>query len=379
MKTAVIVIIGAILVLGLLVGSFGCASPAPSPTPTSTPSPTPTTLVPSPSPSPKPTSPTPAPSPTQSQVIEWDFQTDYPLAEMAGRRMGAETAKWLEEITEGQLKIKVWDKGAFAATTESFEALRKGVFEALYTYGEYHSQKVPEVSMINLPLLVESAWEAWDMEYQRGANKILSDVYAKNGIKVFFNATNQQYNYGLTFVAQSIKDLKGKKIRAVGPYATLTTKLGGAPVNIPAGEIFMGLQTGVIDGYIQGIAGAKSAGTLALTRSYLFPTLSPIPNCVTGINMDAWNKLPANLQQRIERNWPLRGLEIAAQYTVEELHEVSIMEKEYKAKPVYLSAEDMKELRRISQEIWQEAATKSPECKQLYDIAVQMLKDYGRL
>lgn len=365
-KTLLIVVV--ILLASLLIGCTETVAPSTSvPTTTSTSTTSPISIQ------------TPLPSPTQAQVIQWNLQTDYPLSEAFGKRGGAETAKWLEEITDGQLKVKVWDKDAFASTSESYEALRKGVFDALNTYGEYHSKKVPEVSMINLPLLVESAWEAWDMQYQRGANKILRDTYAKNGIKVFFISTNQQYNYGLSFAATGIKDLKGKKIRAVGPYATLTTKLGGSPVNIPAGEIYMGLQTGVVDGYIQGIAGAKSAGTLALTRSYFLPTLSPIPNCVFAVNMDAWNKLPDILQQRIERNWPLRGLEVAAQFTIDEMREMSVMEQTYKAKPVRLSNEDMTELRRISQEIWVEYAKATPECKQIYDIAIQMLKDYGRM
>jgi TRAP-type C4-dicarboxylate transport system substrate-binding protein len=71
---------------------------------------------------------------------------------------------------------------------------------------------------------------------------------AKHNIVVLFNTSSPPYNLLCTDDrVESLADVAGLRIRAVGSFGPLAAHLGGTPVNITYGEVFEALQRGQID------------------------------------------------------------------------------------------------------------------------------------
>ena len=96
------------------------------------------------------------------------------------------------------------------------------------------------------------------------------------------------------------EDFKGLKLRGYGELPSETIKaLGAAPVSMGAGEVYMALQRGTIDGQTSGTTAMFDRKMYEVTK-YLTMTNHAFPEFVTAINLKAWNKLSADQKKIIE-------------------------------------------------------------------------------
>ena len=96
-----------------------------------------------------------------------------------------------------------------------------------------------------------------------------------------------------------LSDLKGMKVRVYDQsLAKFIEKLGGIPVTISFGETQQALERGVTDCAITGPSSANSAGWPEVT-SHFMPIGFQIALNAYAINLEKWNKLPADQQTKI--------------------------------------------------------------------------------
>jgi len=96
-----------------------------------------------------------------------------------------------------------------------------------------------------------------------------------------------------------LADLKGKKVRVYdASLAKFIEKMGGIPVTIPFGETQQALERGVTDCAITGPSSANSAGWPEVTTHFM-PIGFQIALNAYAMNLDKWNKLPADQKTRI--------------------------------------------------------------------------------
>ena len=94
------------------------------------------------------------------------------------------------------------------------------------------------------------------------------------------------------------EDVKGMKVGAAGAMAELINEIGGTAVNIPAPDAYMSLKTGVIDAQLASFSQLYVYKLWEVTDYHLnygfgrvfFPII---------MNKDAWNSLPADIQNLI--------------------------------------------------------------------------------
>jgi len=95
---------------------------------------------------------------------------------------------------------------------------------------------------------------------------------------------------------RSIADIKGKKIGATGMNANLMKALGAVPVVVAATETYSALERKTIDGAMANPtygATYKWEAVCPYYYNYLFGCGLPF----VAINIDSWNKIPADIQQ----------------------------------------------------------------------------------
>ncbi|MDH3304019.1 MAG: TRAP transporter substrate-binding protein [Gammaproteobacteria bacterium] len=252
------------------------------------------------------------------QTFEWSCVTSWP-PKFPGLGMAPENlAARVEAASAGRLKIKIYGGGELVPPFEVFDAVSRGTVEMGHGASYYHKGKVDAAQfftaipfgMTNLEL---NAWL-----YYGGGMALWHELYAPFNL-VPFPTGNTGVQMGGWFNKEinSVNDLKGLKMRIPGLGGEVLRRAGGTPVTLPGSEIFTALQTGAIDATEWvGPYNDASFGLHKAARYYYYPGWQePGPGLETIINRDAWNSLPADLQEIVSTTCQAITTDMAAEYT----------------------------------------------------------------
>jgi TRAP-type C4-dicarboxylate transport system substrate-binding protein len=162
--------------------------------------------------------------------------------------------------------------------------------------------------VIQLPITGEASNETmakafWEL-YKKGYfDKDFRDV------KILWVATTNPYDYHMgRATVRTFEDMKGKKIRASGAVHTEIVKaLGSVPVGMPAPDIYVSLEKGVIDGAYVTWSFIKAFRTEPVTKS-LYSVNCGGFNFAIVMNKNFYDRLPADIKAVID--------DISPKYTV---------------------------------------------------------------
>ena len=234
----------------------------------------------------------------QPEVLEWNLAAtlaeDHPMTVALNAFADA-----LSEKTDGRVQIKVYPNMMLGNETEQVEMARAGtaamVVGGLSTLAVYDDA----LSVYSLPYIFRSYDDC---------EKYLSDSeYADEIWESFRQLTN------LRFVAlelngarclstknvqvQSVKDLSGVKIRCMDAplWQDVFTAFGAVPVPIAFTELYVALQTGVVEGQDNPI-NVSYAQKFYEVQKNIYKTEHNYNTTFVLINDDCWNQLTADEQ-----------------------------------------------------------------------------------
>jgi TRAP-type C4-dicarboxylate transport system substrate-binding protein len=98
---------------------------------------------------------------------------------------------------------------------------------------------------------------------------------------------------------KNLDDLKGLQLRASGGVAEVLKVLGATPVGMPQSETPEALQKGVVKGAASSLETLKDFKFAELCR-YVTILNGPIYPFAVVMNLDAWKKLPPDVQKVME-------------------------------------------------------------------------------
>ncbi|MBW2063487.1 MAG: TRAP transporter substrate-binding protein [Deltaproteobacteria bacterium] len=210
-------------------------------------------------------------------------------------------AKMIEERTHGKVKITPYYSGALAPPPQTFNSIVSGVADIGEGIAYATPGRFPLTETIMLPEL--------GLETSLRCSRALWHLYKKfpelkseySGVKMLWlHVTPAVKLITRTRPVYSLKDLKGLKIRVSGATAVKMGKaLGFTPVSMPMGDLYLGLEKGVIDG-------------VALPNEILISRrIGEVTKYVTDIdlghdtffvvmNEQTWNRLPKDVQKVFE-------------------------------------------------------------------------------
>jgi len=314
-------------------------------------------------------------------VIEWKFQDTYGSNSGPGKYLNVPFAKWIEEVSNGRIKVTRYEPGALASVNDTYDALsRGGAFDVAALYPGFYTGIMPEGNVEQgLPWGWSDAKAHTISLFKFGLLDIMKKVYAKHNLHLLAHyPMGDVYNIGTVKPVNKLEDLKGMKIRAVGAYAEYVKALGASPVSVPYGEIYMALKMGTIDGYLAS-AGALVSNKLGeVVHHYLLPTTNSI-GFVVAVNQDSWNALPDDLKNVLEICGPQAAVEIAANYSGTVENSMAIARDKFGVQFHTLSLEDQQKAIKLALPIWDEIGAKSPESKEAVDAIKNTLRYLGRI
>lgn len=167
----------------------------------------------------------------------------------------------VEADTNGSLTVDVFPGGELGkGPLEQYVRAVQGVADIVWGLQGYTSSQFPKTMVAELPGALPEGMAGYEMFWNAYEDHLTSEFPGTIPLALWLSEPN-------IFIMKDIDvrtpdDIKGLKIRVSGAAAAATIEaLGGVPVQMPAGQIYNALQTGLIDGVI---TGASAVGDFKL-------------------------------------------------------------------------------------------------------------------
>ncbi|MEL6999981.1 MAG: TRAP transporter substrate-binding protein [Pseudomonadota bacterium] len=208
--------------------------------------------------------------------------------------VGYRIADMVRAMSGGDFDIKVFEPGALAGGYAYFDPISQGAFEAAYGTPGANQGKNSAFAFASTWPFGPGALEFNAWIKQGGGEQIISDLYAKDGIKYFYCGMIPPETSGwFREPIESLDQLKGLKMRFFGMGAKVMQKFGVATQQLAGGDIYPALELGTIDATEFSMPAIdRTLGFYQIAKYNYFPGWhqQSTTNEIL-VNMDAWNKL----------------------------------------------------------------------------------------
>jgi tripartite ATP-independent transporter DctP family solute receptor len=220
-------------------------------------------------------------------------------------------AKRVNERTNGGLQIQVFHSAQLGVEEDIIEQLKMGANVGQNTDSARLGMYVPEIAVMNAPYFVETIDEVAKLNNLPSIKKWQKELEDKHGIKILSFGWIQGLRHMVTNKPiRTPGDLKGLRIRTPGApiWQESIRSLGAAPVALPFGEVYMGMQQGAVDGadlVYRNVTGAK----LYEAAKYMSETKHILLINFEIVGKRFFDSLPANYQKILVEECDKAGLE----------------------------------------------------------------------
>lgn len=267
----------------------------------------------------------------------------------------------LDNTAKGQIKLNYFPNSMLGKEADAVQQMRVGAINMMISGTSIWATLVPEIGVLDLGYLFKD-WDQVGATLDGPAGATLAGLMLKKShVKVL--------GYGYSMGARNIysrtpvnqpADLRNMKVRVlpVPNFINTLNAMGVAAIPMPLGEVYSGLQTGVIDGVEQ------DAPTVFVSKYYEIAKYCTLTQhiynpIVATINQGAFERIPANMQADV--------LAAATEATIYERQQATLMEQqaisELKKKGVVFNTTDREHFRELVQPVWQGFANQYPEAK----------------
>lgn len=216
-----------------------------------------------------------------------------------------ETAATAEKVTNGRVKVRVFDSGTLGTGLGTLDAVQRGVMDLGNYVWTYASMKrLPFLAIGGLPYVYRDgkgyadAWEK-DPYLLKTANE---HVVEKGYDNVFFAAPYYSGFARIGFKTAEPKvpnDIKNLKIRGTGTYNEIVESYGAVVVTIATPEVYGALERGIIDGAVGLDTNWTNWRWMEQAKYLLDFAIAPVGGSI-AVNKAAWSKISPEDQKKLE-------------------------------------------------------------------------------
>ena len=241
--------------------------------------------------------------PAGAAEFNYKFATEQPEDHHMTLRL-VEAANNIKRDSNGRIEVKVFPNSSLGDQTQMTAMVRSGAIEFISSADFILGSVIPIAGITAIPFAFTDHKAALTaMQGPLGAYR--RAAIAKVGIYPFSQSWDEGFRQVIN-AAHPITtpaDLKGLKLRTPpSPVVTALFKaLGAAPTPLPMNETYMSLKTKLVDGLELPI-GAVEAYKIYEVQKYVSYTNHIWTAFTMLANADAWQRLPKNLQEIVERN-----------------------------------------------------------------------------
>jgi TRAP-type mannitol/chloroaromatic compound transport system substrate-binding protein len=233
------------------------------------------------------------------ETIAWDMVTSWPRNFPALGTGANDFAERIEKLSSGRMRINVHGAGELVPALEVFDAVAGGTAEMGHSASYYWRGKTLASQFFTAVPFGMNTTETNAWLYHGGGQELWDEVYAKHNLKPFpVGNTGTQMAGWFKKEIHSLDDMQGLKLRLPGLAGQAMNGIGVTTVNMPGGEIFTSLQTGVLDAADWVGPYNDLAFGLHQVADYYYTSVWNEPSAILEgtVNLDAWNALPDDLK-----------------------------------------------------------------------------------
>lgn len=210
-------------------------------------------------------------------------------------------AKKIEEESGGKLKVEIYPSATLSKPDATYDAVAKGTVDLGVQVQGYINGRFPLTQIAELPGLSSSAGQMSCMLQKLYDDGVVSSEYEDTHL-LFMIGSEPSTLHTVDKPIRTPDDMKGMRIRrpsAIG--GDIIEAAGGAPVGLPATDLYTSLQRGVVDGMA---FPWSPTGSFKLTDVVNTHTNMPFYSSalMVTMNKDVYANLPEDLQKVIDKN-----------------------------------------------------------------------------
>ena len=211
--------------------------------------------------------------------------------------------KWIEDESNGRIKITFYPSEQAAKGTECYDAAKGGIVDMACQLVAFNPGRWPLTEVVMLPFIFDyPGSRAASLTAVELFNKYLEIQAEHTEVKVlgfYTNAPSQIHTVNKP--VHTMEDLKGQVLDVAGSWGAGALQiLGGTPETTSPAERYDALAKGVLDG----VASTEWEGHLAWNNvelcHYSTECSMNLFAFVHVMNLDTWNRLPKDLQKLFE-------------------------------------------------------------------------------
>ncbi len=304
-----------------------------------------------------------------SRTYEWKMVTTWPPNFPVIGETCQLFADLCESMSGGRIKIRVYGAGELVPALECFDAVRTGAAEVASGAAYYWAGKAAAAQFFATVPFGMNAQQVNAWLLAGGGLELWQELYADFGLVPFPGGnTGVQMGGWFNREVNTLADLKGLKMRIPGLGGKVLEKAGGSPVLLAGGEIYTGLERGVIDATEWlGPYHDTLMGFHEIAKYYYTPGWHE-PGTVLELflNKKAYDSLSPDLQAIVKaaalysNQWCLAQMEAKNASSFNELLQAGVDVRS-------LSPEIMEQLYRYNQEAVGELAESTPFATRVYE------------
>lgn len=259
-----------------------------------------------------------------SEEIEGDFMTVW------ARHFSDHMKKW----SGGKININVYPYGTLGATGDINELCQLGVVQFVFSDYAWISSFVPQAQVLALNYLfpTEKVPEVLDWIARNGGfMPLMEKAFRKNGmVPLAIMFEGWQWLTSKKEI-KSLDDMKGLKLRLMSSKLLVEDykAYGAAPTTMSYGEVYSGLQMGLIDAQVNPLFAIYSMKFYEV-QDYCTQLKSEPFVGIPTVNQKFFDSLPKDTQQEMRKFW-INAIIPAGKWITE--RNASDKEKMKKAKP----------------------------------------------
>ena len=208
----------------------------------------------------------------------------------------------VEEKTDGRVTVDLFWSSSLFSQDQTGQAVISGNLDMANTQSSFATDYVSEFSMLSSAYMFRNR-DHWTRFYQSDIAKDLFDKLAAKGIRVLgaCNLGSRAVNLTEDKKVSSRADLAGVKFREPNSdvWLLMGQALGGNAVGIPYSDLYVSLQTGVVDGEENPVANIKEVSLYEVTKSITMTQHMFSTEWLT-ISEKKWQSMSPELQQIVQ-------------------------------------------------------------------------------
>ncbi|MFZ7103297.1 MAG: TRAP transporter substrate-binding protein DctP [Peptococcaceae bacterium] len=232
-----------------------------------------------------------------SEEIEGDFMTVW----------AEKFAEEMQESSGGNFDITVYPYGTLGDTRDINELAQLGVAEYVFSDFAWISSFVPQAQVLALhylwpreriPEVIE--WVVKNGEFM----DVLEANFRKNGLVPLSVMFEGWQWISSNDPIESLTDMNGFKVRIMGSKLLVEDyqAYGAVPTPMSYGEVYSGLQMGLIEGQVNPLFAIKSMNFYEVQNYLTQPYAEPFLGIPT-VNMQFFDSLPKETQEKMRQWW----------------------------------------------------------------------------